>query len=157
MKAEWVQVKNGIELNLQGMIKRGKSLSSYANRVLVKQFKQAQEERWQTENSSQGAPWEPLEPNYKKQKLKKFAAYPGGGSHTMIATNRLTEAAQLKNTSNYLKSVTDQNVTIAINTSSLPYAIYPGVMRPYMSFSQDTLRSWVKGLANYMMTGKTPT
>lgn len=147
---------DGINAALMASLKRIKLASAYADTVIWPQYQKAQIERWQTENSSQGDTWRALTPEYKKRKKKKFATYPGAGNATMVATGRLAEGAQGRNPSYFMKLITDQTFTIAINTGSLPYAVYPGAVRPYMEFSEETVREWTDGLAKYLMKGKKP-
>lgn len=144
------QVENGITKALDAMISRTKTVSSYLNRNLFRQYQKAQIERWQTEGASQGQSWQPLLPSYQKYKRKKFAAYPGGGNTLMVATGRLSSGAMGRDSAYFYKLVTDEKFEIGINISALPYAPYPGVMRPYMKFTEDTLDEWRKGIMDYV-------
>lgn len=153
MATGFTQTKNGIEASLQATINRLKKVSAYADRVIWPKYQKEQIQRWQSENSSQGETWEPLSPVYKKQKKKRFAAYPGAGNALMIATGRLAQGAQGQNPAYFNKLITDKQFVVAVNTGALPYAKYPGVKRPFMVFNQDTVNSWTKGLASYLMRG----
>jgi len=147
------QTKAGIEQRLKDMISRGRSVSAYLNRNLLQQFKDAQNERWQTENSSQGDQWEALDPLYARQKKKRFASFPGSGNVMMVATGRLSQGAMGENSEYYYKVVTDRSFIFGINLGSLPYAKYPGMKRPFMSFSQDTVTEWKEGIKAYIVRG----
>lgn len=148
------QVKSGVEDRLKGMITRGKSVSAYMNRVLLKEYKDAQNERWQTQGASQEKQWAPLSPLYVRQKKKRFASFPGGGNKMMVATSRLSAGALGLDSQYYYKIVTDNSFIFGINLGALPYAKYPGVRRPFMSFSDNTLKKWMDGIANYVGKGK---
>lgn len=153
--AKITALEDGIKKSLDGMISRGKSTSSYLNRNLLQQFKDAQNQRFQTLNSSQGSTWAPTTQKYSNYKRKKFASYPGAGNALMVATGRLAAGAMGQDASNYYKTVTDRSFTFGINLGTLPYAKYPGVRRPFMSFSDDTLVDWYTGIQQYITKGKT--
>jgi hypothetical protein len=148
------RTKSGIEDALKATLNRLSKASAYADRVIWPQYQKAQIERWQTENSSQGETWEPLTPQYKKQKRKRFAAYPGAGNALMVATGRLAQGAQGQNPAYFNKLITDKQFVVAVNTGALPYAKYPGVKRPFMVFNQETIDFWTKGLTAYLMRGR---
>lgn len=148
------EVESGVQDNLRAMISRGKSVSSYLNRVLVQKYQKAQDARWETEGASEGETWMPLDPAYAKYKRKKFASYQGAGGAMMIATGRLSSGARLKDASYGYKIVTDDSFTVGINLGALPYAKYPGVMRPYMEFSDATLADWKLGIRDYICKNK---
>lgn len=148
------QVESGVTKSLEEMIQRGKSVSAYLNRVLLRKFQKAQIERWKTENQSEKEKWQPLTPAYKTYKLKKFASYPGGGRSLMIATGRLASGAQARDAAYFYKIVSDSQFVIGINTSALPYSVYPGEMRPYMEFSDETLQDWKAGIRSYICKGE---
>lgn len=147
------KVKDGVGAELTAIVRRGRNLSAYLDRVVWPSYQQAQIERWQSENASQGAKWVPLNTNYAKTKKKRFAAYPGGGNALMVATSRLSQGAQGRDTAYFGRVVTDKSIQVAINISALPYAVYPGKTRPFMSFSDEQVKEWTDGAAQYMMRG----
>lgn len=150
MSASFTQTSAGIEASLNGMISRSKTMSSYLNRTLFQQYQTAQLNRWQTEGSSEKMPWAPLNPKYERYKKKKFASYPGAGNALMIATGHLSAGATAQDSTYFYKQVTDSQFVVGLNVGALPYAPYPGVLRPYMQFSQETMDSWRKGIADYV-------
>jgi hypothetical protein len=145
------KTSDGIEVTIRAIVTRGHTMSSYLNRYLYPKYQQAQIERWQTANQSQREEWRALTPQYKKRKIKKFASYPGGGQVLMVATSRLSMAAQGRDGA--LKIVTDRTMTVGVDLGVLPYAKYPGAVRPFMTFSDETIQDWVDGVARYVMTG----
>jgi hypothetical protein len=146
------KVKDGITLNLEAIVTRGRSPGSYAQRVILPLFKQAQLDRWESENSSQGEQWVPLNPHYAKRKRLKFASYPGAGSKLMIATDTLRQAAT--GGTGFLKLITDDYIILGVDTGAVPYAAYPAATRPIMKFSDEQEQEWVDGVARYIMTGR---
>lgn len=142
--------ENGIQRSLDAMINRANTVSSYLNNNFFKKFQKAQIERWKSENQSQGSTWKPVDPGYAKIKRKKWAAYPGGGTVLMIAKGNLADAAQGRNSANYYKVVTNTSFTFGINLANLPYAKYPGVLRPFMQFSDDTINEWQKNIRDFI-------
>jgi hypothetical protein len=151
--ASLTKTKDGISLSIKAIATRGKAISSYLNRYAYPKYQQAQIVRWQTENASEGDTWASLTPAYLKQKKKKFAAYPGAGNATMVATGRLAAAAQGRGPGS-LKLVTNEGMTVGVDLGALPYAQYPGVMRPFMEFSDQTISNITDGIAQYIIMGK---
>lgn len=148
-----VAVNVSVQNSLQGMILRGRSPSSYFNRVLLQEFKDAQNARFQTENASQGSKWAPLNPQYKKYKEKKYAEFPGSGRALMVRTGALSKGALAMDSSYYYKAITDRSFVIGINKGEVPYATYAGVARPYMAFSKETITEWRTNLVKYIGKG----
>ncbi len=151
MDARITQLEQGIRFRLDGMVQRGKSTSAYLNRNLLEQFKNAQRERFQTENSSQQGKWEPLDARYLKRRMRKF---PASGKAILVRTQRMAKGAQGLDSSYYYKTVSDNSFVFGINLGALPYAKYPGMVRPFMSFKKETLEEWHKGIGDYIFRGK---
>lgn len=148
------KVQDGIGDDLRAIVSRGRNASAYLDRVIWPAYQQAQVDRWASENSSQGPRWNALSPSYAKSKPKRFAAYPGGGRALMVATSRLSQGAQGRDTAYFMRSITDKTITVAINLSALPYASYPAKTRPFMNFSDEQISEWTDGVAQYVMKGK---
>lgn len=151
-------VEDGIRKNLRAKLDRAKSVSSYLNRTLVRKFQKAQIERWQTQNSSEGAGWEQVNPEsaYGKWKRKHYASSYGGGVITMIRTGDLSAGAQMRDDAKdkFLKIVSDTSFFVSINTDAIPYASHPGKKRPFMSFGDDTIRDWKQGIMQFIAMNK---
>lgn len=153
MAAEGITaIQSGVQAKLQMMVEKGKSMSSYFNRITFQNFKNVQNARFQTENASQGDKWEPIDPEsrYGKLKPKKFATYPGAGRALMVATGKLASGALAKDSANYYKAVTDRSFIIGMNLDSVPYAKHAGDARPYMTVNSETLAIWKKNIVAYM-------
>lgn len=147
------KTSDGITQSLLAMLDRGRSAGAYLDRVVWPKYQAAQIQRWETENASQGDTWKQLNPDYEKKKKVKFAAYPGAGQVKMVATSRLAQGAQGRNTEYFMRTVDESSIQVAINLSTLPYASYAAKSRPFMSFSAATLDEWTHGLAAYVMRG----
>jgi hypothetical protein len=145
---------DNITKDLKEMTKRAHAVSSYLNRNLFKQYQRAQQIRFDTYNASETGEWVPLTPKYLKQKLKKARklGWPGGGGDIMRASGALYQAAIGKE--NYLKMVTDRSFTVSIDLGAIPYAIYPGTERPYMTFSEETESFWMFGITEFITQGR---
>jgi len=144
------EIEMGVSKKLEDMVSRGRSVSAYLNRVLVKKFTKAQMNRWETEGSSEGMGWHPLTPAYAAWKKRKFADAPGNGTKLMIASGKLSSGAQLRDASYFTKLVTDSEFVISMNLGAIPYAGYAGDDRPYMEFSDETLSEWKRGIRDYI-------
>jgi len=145
---------DNISKDLKAKISRANTVSSYLDRVFARQFAKAQIERWETQNASETGQWQALNTKYATYKKKKFASFPGGGSKMMIATGKLQGAATLRDSAGYLKLTTNKSISISINTGYIPYAIYPGTMRPFMEFSDETERKWSDAITDFIGLGK---
>jgi hypothetical protein len=149
--AQFTVVESKITFKLEGMISRGRNVSAYLNRVLMQKFKNAQQERFQTSNASQQGVWEPLNPTYLKRRMKKW---PGSGDAILVRTGKLARGAQALDPSYFYKVVNDDQFIVGINRSAVPYSIYPGRRRPFMSFTAQTLNDWHDGIKNYVFRGE---
>lgn len=138
------------------MVSRANAVSSYLNRNLFRQYQKAQKLRFETENVSETGQWAPLSAKYLAQKRKKAVklSWPGGGNATMIASGKLKDAATARDSGLYLKLVTNQSFTVSINLAAIPYAIYPGKVRPFMEFSAETESFWMFGITEFITQGK---
>ncbi len=146
------QVQGGIRFRLEGMIARGRSPSAFLNRNFLAMFKNAQRERFQTENSSQQGKWKALDPLYVRRRRK---AFPGSGNAILVRTGRMAQGAQAIDSAYYYKTVSDDRFVLGINLGALPYATYPGRTRPFMSFTEETLTKWHQAIGDYIFRGKT--
>lgn len=140
---------SGIEDNIQGMLDRSKSMQSYLNRVVYKQYQNAQRKRWMTENASEGTRWSPLNPKYREYKKKKFAAFDGRGTKMLIATDRLYKSV-IGPGADHGKLVSDKRIEITWKT---PYAVYVDEKRPFTEFGEQTMEQIYDGLAQFTMNG----
>lgn len=147
----FIEAEKGIEKNLESMMNRANSVSSYLNRNLFRQIQKAQMTRWQTEGASEGFSWEPLDEKYLAYKRKKYANSPGAGSITLVATGKLQLGALGRDSNYYYKTVTNTRFIFGINTGELPYALYPGQVRPYMKFSDEHVADMKRGIRDFIV------
>lgn len=151
-------LEDGITKALEGMISRANLSRGYLDRVVYKQYQNAQRKRWETENTSETGQWASYIPDkdgvlkYPTYKLKKFASSPGGGSKMMIASGKLFAAA-VGPGEGHLKEVGERSLVVGIDTGSVPYAEYPAEKRPIMEFSPATITEWLEGMRDYVMKG----
>jgi hypothetical protein len=143
------QVLSGIEDNLNGMLDRSKRMQAYMNRVVYKQYQNAQRSRWMSEGNSEGDPWKALNPKYKERKKIIFAAYEGQGTKMLIATGRLFKSV-IGPGADHKKIVTDKSIEVAWST---PYAVYVDEVRPFTEFGDKTMGEIYDGLAKFIMEG----
>lgn len=139
---------------LEGMLTRANTVQAYLNRVVWRQYQDAQQKRWITENSSEGASWKKLTPAYEKRKKTIYASFPGAGNALMVATGKLSSGAMGRDSQYFYKEVTSKGMKVYVNRDALPYAAYVAEDRPYMEFGQDTMNTIVKGLGDFMIEGK---
>ncbi len=157
MSKEAFSFQDNITKSLKGMVDRANAMSSYLNKNLFKQYQKAQIARFESENETETGQWQPLNTKYLAQKKKKASknSWPGAGNAIMIASGKLKDAATARS-QDYLKLVTNTSFTVSINTGAIPYAIYPGVMRPFMEFSQETEDEFSKGITDFITKNLEP-
>lgn len=169
MNLSW-KVQDDISKHLAGMVTRANTVSSYLNRNVLRQYFKAQQERWETQNASQTGRWPDLTAKYLKQKkrmqagsaaagqFKRLSAKPpkfslasvGALDTVMVLTDRLRKGATGQDSAYYLKDITNTKFEVSINTSALPYAVYPGRQRPFMEFTDETEQRWRDGIMAFI-------
>lgn len=143
-------IKKDVTRSLDEMMKRSGNASYFLQRVVLPKYIQAQTKRWQTENSSEGTRWAKLTPAYKERKRTRFAAFPGQGTKTMIATSRLVNAVLLRNPSGR-KMISRNKLMIAVDVD---YAEYADEERTFTQFSRRFLKDIGTSYKTYVVTGK---
>jgi len=132
---------------LTDMILKAKTPRAFFSRVIYPEYKKAQVERWQTENTSQGEHWVPLNPTYSKYKKTRFAAYPYGGTRMLVATGKLLKSITGEETRDHVAIFTDSSMTVG---TSLDYAAYVADTRPIVEFDEAMIDHWVEMVQNFI-------
>lgn len=147
-------IEDGIRADLTGKLTRARTIDSYLNTNLFRQWQKAQLERWKTDNASEGERWLPIDPEspYGKRKPVKYASYPGGGKVTMVATGKLMYAATGRGPG-FLKQVSSTRAMFGVSLADVPYAAYAGEDRPFMEISDETDAEFRAGISRYLMQG----
>lgn len=152
MKPSMSVKKNGLDGYHAGLTKRVNSLQAFFNRNIFRMYQKAQIRRWETENKSETGQWKPLEPNYRRQKLSRFASFPGHGSKLMIAKGDLVKAAQGTG-KGFRKIATNHGLTVALDADFVGGKIHTIAGRPVMKFGRNTIDQMKQALKIYMTTG----
>ncbi len=142
-------IMKGIEDQLKSMVDRANAPQAYLNRVVYRQYQNAQRKRWITENESETGRWKDLSPAYAARKAIAFAAYPGKGTKILIATDRLRKAV-VGPGEEHRKITTPKSIEIGWTT---PYAVYVDAERQFSEFGEKTLEEMYSGLGNFVMQG----
>jgi hypothetical protein len=142
------QVMSGIEDQIKGMLDRSKSMAAYLDRIVYRQYQNAQRQRWITENASEGQRWIPLSANYRWWKEYAFADFPGHGTKMLIATGRLFAAVVGPGGGEHRKTTTDHSLDVGWTT---PYAAYVDELRPFADFGPKTMDEIYLGLGEFLM------
>lgn len=151
-KIKWTTKQDGITESLTAMLNRAHSLSALFNGPIYRVYQNAQIKRWESSGSSEGSTWAPVrDPEAKKI---KYAAYPGGGRKTMVATTLLSRSAIGQNSSGIAKIATSTGLTVKINLGVVPYAAYPADARPYMQFGKKTITQMRDMISKYVKSGR---
>lgn len=153
MSASVTTQKDGIRQSLKAMLSRAGMVAGFMQRVTFEELKLAQEQRWITENQSEGSAWTRLDPTYASYKKKRWASSPGGGTKMMIASGTLVAAATGRGPG-MIKLISDTSFVVSIDKGVVPYAEYAAETRPIMRFSDSTVNRWKKQIADYIFKGK---
>ena len=148
MKAKVEILQNQFLNRLDEMVKRAKTARAYLNRVVYAQYRDAQIERWNSENQSEGERWKELNPLYFVQKRRRYAAYPYSGFKTLVATGTLLKAVVGSEGRYHRKIVDDFSLEIRV---TLPYAPFVNRVRPFMIFGRRTRKVITDGMRKYML------
>lgn len=138
---------DGASKKLQQMINRSGLARGWLNRVAYPMIIESTRMRWASEGASEGRSWPALNPAYAMAKLKRFAAYPGGGSKMLIATGRLVESMTGEDTRDHFKLVEDKRLTVG---TTVGYAKYVDEMRPITVLGSQTTTNLKSSLKAYL-------
>lgn len=154
MKAKVTTLQRGITKNLNGKVDRIKSVASYLNTVVVRQYVNAQVTRWKTQGSSEGYGWAPLDAAYAKRKKRIYAGYMGGGSQMMIATGKLFTTVTTPSddgAAGFRKVVLPRGIIISVSASGdNEYFKYADEARTFTSWGRKTMGEMRKGLREFI-------
>lgn len=142
---------DGAGNKLRAMLDRSGLIRGWLNRVAYPLIIEAQRIRWASENASEGSSWPQLNPSYATAKLKRFAAFPGGGRKMLIATGRLVESVTGDNTKDHYKLVEERRLTVG---TMVGYAKYVDEDRNFTTFGKATKDNLTKRLNQYIQEGK---
>lgn len=160
------EVKDDFKNVMENMLSRAGSFQGGAARI-YKLYQKFQTERFQTENASEGKPWDELNQDYKKSKLRRFKSFPGNGTKMMIATGTLAGAAigpgapfASEGISAHRALFTKNSMQISVDTSGVnaqgkpfKYARYANAKRPFMNFSEGHLDQMKEELSQFILKG----
>lgn len=128
-------VKSAINRMHGDMLRVGNRVDAALAREIYRIYQNAQRARWMSENKSEGRPWKALNPTYQVKKIKRFAAYPGGGRKMLIATGALQASVIGTDTKHHRRLIERNRMVVA---TTLPYAAYVAEVRPFMEFGKAT-------------------
>jgi len=135
---------------------RPEAIRGFFMRIILPLYKNAQRERWMSENASEGEQWMQLTSEAYAKRKKKIAAeksYPGGGTKLMILSGALVGAATGDGPGLYAIASGTQ-FTIGIDIGQVDYAGYASEKRPTMKFSDETIASWTEPLSKFIFGGE---
>jgi hypothetical protein len=147
-------VKSGVTEALEKMVKRANLTEGYLNRVVYRQYQNAQRNRWRNINEGEDfggeKPWAELNPIYENLKYRKFLDNPfGHGEKMLIATGRLFFGV-VGPGEDHQKIVTNKRIEIS---TTVPYAKYVDEARTFTEFSPIFWSKIYKGLRDYLAQG----
>jgi len=172
--------KDGITDFLQAMLGRATGAKAGFARGVYPLYQKLQMKRFQTKNASEGAPWDPLNPEYATYKLRRYGggprrksakrpagtwqSYPGGGTKMMMGTTMLAGAVigpgggVLEGTGQHRALFTDDSMVISVEESGtnpdgtpFTYPHHAAEHRPFMTFSNDSITQMKAVLRSYIL------
>ena len=146
--AKWQKLSDGVSDRLNKMVEAGRSAKAFMTRNVFPRSQEYQMVRWASEDSGG---WAPLNEKYAAYKKIKYAAFPGGGTKTMIATGELMNSVLVKAGSHGAAIFTDTGINISIN--GLKYASFANEKRNFTSCSPVFILQIKQDLATYMSGG----
>ena len=150
MKPSIKQVENTVTKRLDEIVSRSSGMQGYFMRNVYRQYQKAQQERWKSENKTEGNRWSPLEPTYKRRKLTRFKDYPGHGTKMLVATGKLFQSV-IGPGEFHVVQATDSYLFVS---TTLDYAKWVAEERPFMKFGQKTLGTIRRGISDFIVRGK---
>ena len=139
-----------IQIKLNALIDRGKSMQSFLDRNIYRIYQNAQRTRWMTENASEGGAsdkWAKLNDLYAERKKKVYASYEGGGEKMLIAPGALFKAV-IGPGNGQLKVVTNTSMIISTN---IEYAKHVDYARSFSTWGPDFRAKIKKAINNFIL------
>ena len=167
--------KSKIVARLQSYVTRGRDARALLNGPILQIYKNAQYERFKTENSSETGQWKPLSTKpikpwwiknqedradevnawesggYAAAKRYIYKDFPGGGEKIMVGTGKLEAGLTGDIGSGFKKIVTSRSLVISLDDSTVPYAKYAALERTFMSFGAITIDKMKAAIRDYMV------
>lgn len=112
-------------------------------------YQKAQEQRWMTQNASEGKTWKAIKPAYESWKIKKQAEdsgkYPGGKRVLVLTTDLFNSVVgrDLK----YHRAIFEKKGFYVATT--IPYGKYVNDVRPFVGFGKKTTDSITNSLKTF--------
>lgn len=126
-------------------------LQTFFQRTLYPFYKRKQEERWISQNSTEGQTWTQLSLGYlnRKQKLlqKDQGKYPGG-KKILVLTGTLFDSVVGRDKRFHRKLVTPNRFQIA---TAVPYAKYVNEKREFVGFGDKTNEEIRTMMSDYLL------
>lgn len=141
-------IGDGISEQIKKYLDRARLIDGYINSQIYPTYKRRQNKRYQTENASEGTRWKPLNADYAKRKLTKFASYQGGGRKMMIATGRMKESVIGPGADHRKIGPSKGRLEVYWTT---PYAVYTEDIRPVNVWDKRQDQEMYDGAVKYIM------
>lgn len=154
MKAKITVLEDGLRKNLKDKEARLRSVSAYLNTAVVRQYVNAQVNRWKTLGGSEGSNWHALNPDYARRKKRIYAGYMGGGSQMMVATGKLYTTVTTPSddgAAGFRKVVLPRGIIISVSASGdNEYFKHADESRSFTSWGRQTMGEMRKGLRQFI-------
>lgn len=145
-----------ITKSLDEKVTRAKSAEAFLRLKIFPIYQKAQNERFMSGNTTEGAAWPAISSTYASYKQKRYKGYPYGGSKVNIATSTLFYGVAI----NPDRVITSSSMVISPSTrennpetgkSLTSYAKYANAERPFMKFGSDTTGDIKRAIRRWML------
>lgn len=143
-------VRNDAQYLFEQSLTMNAALQTWMARNAYPMYKNAQKQRWITQNASEGVTWKEVTTKYQKWKDNMLAKNPGkypGGKRILVLTGTLADSVMGRKLDFHRAIFTERGFSVA---TTLPYAKYVNDVRPFAGFGdrttnkiKDSLRAFV--------------
>lgn len=143
-------IRNDFEKRMNGMINSGGLFRGFLNSTIYSIYQKAQDERFRSENQSEGRKWKQVRRDYRIRKIREKQRDPNrfpGGDRILIHTGELSRSVVGSDLKFHRKIVSERSITIA---TTLEYAGFVAETRPFMSFGRTTQKKFSDAVKRFV-------
>lgn len=133
------KVQDTVTDKLNNMMKTTSFFEQWVIKRFQPMFQKIQQKRWQSEGSSEGKQWDPINPRYAEWKKEKYKDSFGHGEQLLIATGKLYKALTLADDGAWERILLSNTIVLNFDVD---YAAQVGEFRPILEFREDTIRKF---------------
>lgn len=137
-KSGFKRLVNEVFTRQEAMVQVQSASVTFFRRALYPLYRIKMEQRWISQNASEGQTWKSVSEKWKEKKIalrnKDAAKYPGGDK-LMVFTSTLFKAVVGRDKTYHRLAITPKEMKVS---TTLPYAPYVNDVRPFTGFGDVT-------------------